>query len=102
MKRLLKMPLAFFRVGEPSNGTAQLFVMESATGADYKKICSCLEWYFICIRNAGLIYQARKVTECSGEARCKSQAWVMRCLQKPLLNRVNGGNSEISEKVRGR
>ena len=35
---LLAMPVAFIRIGEPSDGTSHLLVMESVKGANYTKI----------------------------------------------------------------
>ena len=37
-RHLLRMPLACIRMGEPSAGNSELFVMESVVGADCEKI----------------------------------------------------------------
>lgn len=50
MSRLLRLPLACIRIGETSDGTSHLIVMESVKGADYEKI---REIYSRCLKSMG-------------------------------------------------
>lgn len=42
-KRLLKIPLAFVQVGEPSEGISQLYLIEAVQGANYESIRQMLQ-----------------------------------------------------------